>query len=106
MQLTDADVRAANRVREHLRDEVPSTLEGFDLLLTPTLPIVAPPLGQGDRTRLTRFTALFNLIGWPALALPCGLAEDDLPASIQLAAPTGEDALVLAAGAAFERFSA
>jgi Asp-tRNA(Asn)/Glu-tRNA(Gln) amidotransferase A subunit family amidase len=64
---------------------------------------VAPPLGQGDRTRLTRFTALFNLIGWPALSLPCGFAEDNLPASIQLAAPAGRDALVLAAGAALER---
>jgi Asp-tRNA(Asn)/Glu-tRNA(Gln) amidotransferase A subunit family amidase len=52
---------------------------------------------------LTRLTALFNLTGWPALALPCGPAEDGLPASVQLAAPSREDALVLAAGAALER---
>jgi Asp-tRNA(Asn)/Glu-tRNA(Gln) amidotransferase A subunit family amidase len=35
--------------------------------------------------------------------LPCGPAEDGLPASVQLAAPTGRDALVLAAGATLEQ---
>jgi Asp-tRNA(Asn)/Glu-tRNA(Gln) amidotransferase A subunit family amidase len=35
--------------------------------------------------------------------LPCGPAEDGLPASVQLAAPPGGDALVLAAGKALER---
>ena len=37
--------------------------------------------------------------GWPALALPCGPAEDGLPASLQVVAPPGADARVLAAGA-------
>jgi aspartyl-tRNA(Asn)/glutamyl-tRNA(Gln) amidotransferase subunit A len=102
-ELTDAEVEAARRLRERLRDEVPEALAGIDLLLTPTLPCVAPLYGEGDRMVLTKLTALFNLIGWPALALPCGAAEDGLPASIQLAAPTGFDSLVLAAGAALER---
>jgi aspartyl-tRNA(Asn)/glutamyl-tRNA(Gln) amidotransferase subunit A len=43
-----------------------------------------------------------NALGWPALALPCGPAEDGLPASVQLAAPAGRDALVLAAGRLLE----
>ena len=102
-ELTSSEVEASKRLRERLREQVPRALEDLDLLVTPTLPIVAPPLGQGDRTRLTRFTALFNLIGWPALALPCGPAEDNLPASIQLVAPAGRDALVLAAGTELER---
>jgi Asp-tRNA(Asn)/Glu-tRNA(Gln) amidotransferase A subunit family amidase len=102
-ELSDSEVEAARRLRDRLRDEVPQTLEGFDLLLTPTLPCVAPLLGHGSRTVLTKLTALFNLTGWPALALPCGTAEDGLPASVQLAAPTGRDALVLGAGAALER---
>jgi len=102
-ELTDSEVEAAWRLREDLRDEVSEALDGFDLLLTPTLPCVAPPYGQGSRTVLTKLTALFNLAGWPALALPCGSAEDGLPASVQLAAPPGHDALVLAAAAALER---
>jgi Asp-tRNA(Asn)/Glu-tRNA(Gln) amidotransferase A subunit family amidase len=100
---TDAEVTSARRFRERLRDEVGETLAGFDLLVTPTLPCVAPLYGHGTRTVLTRLTALFNLTGWPALALPCGSADEGLPASVQLAAPVGHDALVLATGAALER---
>jgi aspartyl-tRNA(Asn)/glutamyl-tRNA(Gln) amidotransferase subunit A len=102
-ELTEGEVEAARRLRERLRDEVPEALAGVDLLLTPTLPCVAPKYGEGNRMVLTRLTALLNLIGWPALALPCGPAEDGLPASVQLAAPPDEDALVLAAGSALER---
>jgi aspartyl-tRNA(Asn)/glutamyl-tRNA(Gln) amidotransferase subunit A len=103
LELTQADVEAATRVREQHRDQLSEAMEGLDVLLTPTLPVVAPPLGQGTRTTMTMFTSLFNLVGWPALALPCGGAEDGLPASVQVAARSGEDALVLAAGAALER---
>jgi len=106
LALTDSEVEAARRVRERHRDEVGDALEGLDLLLTPTLPCVAPRYGEGTRTVLTRFTSLFNLVGWPALALPCGPAEDGLPASVQLAVPTGQDALVLAAAATLERILA
>jgi aspartyl-tRNA(Asn)/glutamyl-tRNA(Gln) amidotransferase subunit A len=102
MELTDREVEAARRLRARLREEVPEALAGIDLLLTPTLPCVAPQYGHGSRTVLTKLTSLFNLTGWPALALPCGPAEDGLPASVQLAAPTGRDALVLAAAAALE----
>ena len=102
LDLTEAEVAAAARVREHHREQLAAAMDGLDLVVTPTLPVVAPPLGQGDRTTLTMFTSLFNLVGWPALALPCGRAEEGLPASIQLAARAGDDALVLAAGAALE----
>ena len=75
--------------------------DGFELLLTPTLSCVAPPVGVGDlalRATLTRNTLPFNTLGWPALALPCGAAEEGLPASVQLVGRPGADALVLAAG--------
>ena len=55
------------------------------------------------RLGITRFTNPFNALGWPALALPCGVAEHGLPASIQLVGRTGADALVLGAGIALER---
>ena len=102
VELTDSEVDAARRFRDGVREQLNEVFNEFDLLLTPTLPIVAPPYGEGTRTVLTRLTALFNLTGWPALALPCGPAEDGLPASVQLAAPPGRDALVLSAGAALE----
>jgi Asp-tRNA(Asn)/Glu-tRNA(Gln) amidotransferase A subunit family amidase len=67
--------------------------------------MVAPTTGIGDlalREAMIAFTYPFNATGAPALALPCGPAEDGLPASIQLVGRAGEDALVLAAGRALE----
>jgi Asp-tRNA(Asn)/Glu-tRNA(Gln) amidotransferase A subunit family amidase len=54
------------------------------------------------RPSVLRFTEPFNVLGWPALALPCGAAENGLPASVSLIAAAGEDALVLGAGLALE----
>jgi aspartyl-tRNA(Asn)/glutamyl-tRNA(Gln) amidotransferase subunit A len=79
---------------------------GIDLLVTPTLSLVAPPAGQDERQlrgELTSLTWPFNVLGAPALALPCGAAEDGLPASVQLVGRPGDDALVLAAGTLLER---
>jgi aspartyl-tRNA(Asn)/glutamyl-tRNA(Gln) amidotransferase subunit A len=106
LAVSDAEASLANRAREEYRERCDEALDGFDLLLTPTLSCVAPPTGIGDitlRTTLIRNTLPFNTLGWPALALPCGAAEDGLPASVQLVGRPGSDALVLAAGERLER---
>ena len=108
LEVTDARAEAAGRRRDKYRQAVEGALDGFDLVLTPTLPCVAPRIGAGDpgdlgvRRSMIRFTFPFNALGWPALALPCGAAEDGLPASIQLAGRPGSDSLVLAAGRLLE----
>jgi aspartyl-tRNA(Asn)/glutamyl-tRNA(Gln) amidotransferase subunit A len=101
LAVSDAEANRAEQVRAEYRDSCLELLDGFDLLLTPTLQCVAPPAGIGDlalRGRLIANTLPFNTLGWPALALPCGPAEDGLPASVQLVGRPGADALVLAAG--------
>ena len=102
LQVGDAEVAAAEAARERYRE----TMAGdVDVLVTPTIPMVAPPVGIGDlalRGRMIELTFPFNAIGAPALALPCGPAEDGFPASVQLVGRPGDDALVLAAGAALE----
>jgi aspartyl-tRNA(Asn)/glutamyl-tRNA(Gln) amidotransferase subunit A len=101
LAVSDGEAALAARARDDYRERCDELLEGFDLLLTPTLPCVAPPTGVGDlalRSTLTRNTLPINALGWPALALPCGAAEDGLPASVQLVGRAGADALVLAAG--------
>ena len=101
LTVTEAEANRARGARERYRETAESVLFGFDLLLTPTLSSVAPPVGIGDaalREEMIRFTYSFNALGWPALALPCGAAEDGLPASAQLVGRPGEDGLVLAAG--------
>ena len=104
--LTEDDAVRAARARERYREQVAEAIEGLDLLVTPTLEMVAPASGIGDlalRGRMIRLTYPFNATGAPALALPAGPAEDGLPASVQLVGRPGEDALVLAAGHALER---
>ena len=106
LAVTDAQFEAALRRREEYRERAAQAMERVDLLVTPTLAFVAPPAVRDDlaiRDAVIRFTFPFNALGWPALALPCGPAENGLPASVQLAARTGEDARVLAAGAALEQ---
>jgi aspartyl-tRNA(Asn)/glutamyl-tRNA(Gln) amidotransferase subunit A len=101
LAVTEPEAMQAQRAREQYREQCDDALSGYDLLLTPTLPCVAPEVGIGDitlRTTLIRNTLPFNALGWPALALPCGPAEDGLPASAQLVGRPGSDALVLAAG--------
>jgi aspartyl-tRNA(Asn)/glutamyl-tRNA(Gln) amidotransferase subunit A len=106
MEVRDDAVRDAERARALYRERMAELMAGIDLLVTPTLAVVAPRAGVGDlalREQLLRFTYPFNAIGAPALALPCGPAEDGLPASVQLVGRPGDDALVLAAGRALER---
>jgi aspartyl-tRNA(Asn)/glutamyl-tRNA(Gln) amidotransferase subunit A len=104
--VTDAEFEAARRRLEDYRERAAEAIQGLDLLVTPTLAFVAPPAVKDDleiREAVIRFTYPFNALGWPALALPCGPAEHGLPASVQLVAPAGEDARVLAAGTLLER---
>jgi aspartyl-tRNA(Asn)/glutamyl-tRNA(Gln) amidotransferase subunit A len=103
--VSDAEAAAAAAARAAYAQEALAALDGFDLLLTPTLALVPPPADADEvavRESLIRFTYPFNLLGWPALALPCGSAEDGLPASAQLVGRPGADGLVLAAGAWLE----
>ena len=105
-EVTERQADASARTRELYRERCLELLEPFDLLVTPTLALVAPPIGligNDERGLLTRFTYPFDVLGWPALALPCGPAEDGLPASAQVVGRPGDDALVLAAGASLER---
>jgi len=105
LEVSDAEYERGVRAREQLRDRAQSATEGLDLVLSPTLGFVAPRLPADDleiRGDVIRLTYPFNALGWPTLALPCGPAEDGLPASLQIAGPPGADAQVLAAGELLE----
>lgn len=92
------------------RDElVPAWVERMsacDLLLTPAVPFVAPPTTppvdtpEGDLEGM--FTRVFNVVGAPALTLPCGWTTSGLPVAVQLVGPPGADRQLLQDGAALE----
>jgi aspartyl-tRNA(Asn)/glutamyl-tRNA(Gln) amidotransferase subunit A len=109
LAVTDAEYEQALRALAEYRQRCADAVADVDLVLTPTIPCVAPPADIVElevRDRLILFTYPFNCLGWPALALPCGPAEGGLPASVQLAGPEGADAGVLAVGELLERLLA
>jgi aspartyl-tRNA(Asn)/glutamyl-tRNA(Gln) amidotransferase subunit A len=100
-ETSDREVTTAVALRDEYREQCHELLEGFDLLVTPTSAFVALTADVDEpsiRRRGTMLTYPFDVLGWPALALPCGSAEDGLPASVQVVASGGADAVVLAAG--------
>jgi aspartyl-tRNA(Asn)/glutamyl-tRNA(Gln) amidotransferase subunit A len=106
LKVPDAAVDTALAARQRYRERIAALTEDLDLIVTPTIPMVAPPLGIGDlalRERMIELTLPWNTVGAPALALPCGAADGGLPASIQLVGKPGDDATVLAAGRLLER---
>ncbi|PFJ96581.1 Asp-tRNA(Asn)/Glu-tRNA(Gln) amidotransferase GatCAB subunit A [Priestia megaterium] len=75
-----------------------------DVLLTPTLPIVPPNIGQREvtingnmesvRSALLRLTAPTNFTGNPSLSLPVSLSKDGLPMGLQLISKHGMEARI------------
>jgi aspartyl-tRNA(Asn)/glutamyl-tRNA(Gln) amidotransferase subunit A len=101
LAVTDAEYETSLRRFEEVRERYLELAEGLDVVLTPTVPMVAPPADVNEleiRERGISLTYPFSAAGWPALALPSGPAEDGLPASVQITAPPGRDSLVLAVG--------
>jgi aspartyl-tRNA(Asn)/glutamyl-tRNA(Gln) amidotransferase subunit A len=109
---TAADVGAALARRGQFVEKLRAQLEAYDLLLTPTVPVPAFPVGleaPPDVAGTPRpglswaaFSYPFNLTGQPAASVPCGFTEIGLPAGLQIAGRRHDDATVLRAAAAFE----
>src|SRR5690606_14173178 len=79
-------------------------LDGAAALLTPTSPILPPPLAGIDeaKTPLGTFTRLVNLMDAAALSVPAGLAKGGLPTALQIVVPRFEEAMALRIGRALE----
>jgi amidase len=85
-----------------------------DVLLTPTLPVLPPPLGRlsGDQPLdaalvgqldMSSIVMPFNVSGQPAISLPLHWSAGGLPVGVQLVAPYGREDLLFALSAQLER---
>jgi len=93
----------AQRLRKELIENFRGLLETVDFLLTPATPAPAPLITEAADIRVatTRFVRGFNVIGFPAIAMPCGRTAG-LPIGMQLVGGPWRDAELLGAAAALE----
>jgi aspartyl-tRNA(Asn)/glutamyl-tRNA(Gln) amidotransferase subunit A len=110
--LPATDYINAQRLRRKLQHEFAGVWSAVDCVITPTTPITAPQVGASTvklagreedvRLATTRLVRSMNLLGLPALSLPCGLSADGLPVGMQIVGQPFDEALILRAGAALE----
>ncbi|RDI02354.1 aspartyl/glutamyl-tRNA(Asn/Gln) amidotransferase subunit A [Curtobacterium sp. AG1037] len=105
----DAYYGSAQKVRTLVQRDFAAAFEQVDLLISPSAPTTAFPLGERLDDPLSMYlndltTIPANLAGVPGMSIPNGLApEDSLPTGVQLMAPQREDARLYRYGAALER---
>ena len=105
----------AQRLRSILREKMRDVWRRVDVLALPTSPVTAPRIGHAYETvtvgsgelqltrALTRNMGPFNLLGVPAMSVPCGFSGDELPIGLQIAGRPFDEATVLRAGHAYQQ---
>ena len=103
----------AQQVRRLLVQDFSTAFRRVDLLVTPTLPVVAPPIGAQTikihdvpkrlQPTLTRFTSPFNLTGLPAISLPCISGGENLPVGLQIVGRPFDEATILRAAYTYQQ---
>ncbi|NEO25413.1 MAG: AtzE family amidohydrolase [Kamptonema sp. SIO4C4] len=102
----------SQRFRRWYRDRVRDLFKHWDIVLAPTTPCVAPPIGQetmviaGEeikvRPNLGRFTQPLSFVGLPVLSVPVHL-NNHLPLGVQIIAAPYNESLILRVAALLEK---
>ncbi|MGE5204370.1 MAG: amidase [Chlamydiota bacterium] len=113
-EVTAADYIAKRQELEILRRGAASVFAGVDLIVTPTVPIPAPSFAElaahPDQLRpteliLLRNTRPFNVLGLPAISVPCGTTADGRCVGLQIAGKPWDEISVLRLAYAFEQLA-
>lgn len=114
-ELSAVDLYDAYNARTAYYGQMQAAMQGYDLLVTPQLPVTAFTAGENNPAQIdgrdvsylswTAYTYPFNATGHPAASVPCGFASDGLPVALQFVGNWRDDATVLRAAAAFEEMA-
>src|SRR5262249_53610623 len=110
--LAATDYVNAQRLRRIMQREFRAVWENVDCLITPAAPMGAPKIGQStvkiganeEDTRLasTRLVRGVNVLGLPAISMPCGLDKDGMPLGAQIIGKPFDEVTILRVAAAME----
>jgi aspartyl-tRNA(Asn)/glutamyl-tRNA(Gln) amidotransferase subunit A len=103
----DAFYGKALKVRTMMLQDFARAYEDVDVLITPTAPTTAFPLGERTADPMTMYvndvcTIPSNLTGHPGISVPFGVGDDGLPVGVQVLAPALADALTFQVAAVLE----
>jgi aspartyl-tRNA(Asn)/glutamyl-tRNA(Gln) amidotransferase subunit A len=99
----------ALKVRTLIKKDFERAFKQFDLLVGPTMPVLPFKIGEKINDPLALYmcdilTVPQNLVGYPAISIPCGFI-DQLPVGMQITAPPLQEALLLKTAYNWETFS-
>ncbi|MGH9558909.1 MAG: amidase [Bryobacteraceae bacterium] len=110
--ISGADYVDAQRLRRMQIREFSKLWSEVDCIFIPATPTPAPKIGERTceiggvvedvRIAGTRFMRPANVLGIPALAMPCGFTRATLPVGLQILAPPMQEDRLLQIGAAME----
>ncbi len=98
-----------------LRQQVLDLMQDIDLLIYPTMAGPATPLDDKPRVRTKEelkdemfyssplLTSLANVVGAPALSVPCGFSSSNLPLGLQIIGRPMEEETVFRLGHAYQQ---
>jgi aspartyl-tRNA(Asn)/glutamyl-tRNA(Gln) amidotransferase subunit A len=103
----DAYYGQAQKVRTLIARDFAKAFEIADVLVSPTAPTTAFPIGEKVDDPLAMYlndiaSIPTNLAGTAAMSVPAGLADDGLPVGLQIMAPALGEAVMYRVGAAYE----
>jgi aspartyl-tRNA(Asn)/glutamyl-tRNA(Gln) amidotransferase subunit A len=101
-----ADYINAQRARAVLNEQIRADFSQVDVFAVPGAarpPEAFESMNPDEQNMRPSFTNPFNLTGLPALTVPCGFTEGNLPAGLQIVAKPFEEAMCFRVGYAYEQ---
>ena len=105
-QIDAADYVRALQVRGILQQKMAALFDNFDVIVTASQPLGANAIDANLETDLTfsdPLGGIGNLCGLPALSVPCGFTDENLPVGLQFVAKAGNDLAVIRAARTFQQ---
>lgn len=105
--LPAVDYLKAHQYRARLLESFLAVFEDVDVIVNPTVAFEAPAedpgVAAGEGSDEARRTGIYNLTGLPAVTVPCGFGQDNLPLGLQFAGKPMAEAVILQAAYAYEQ---